>query len=204
MNAYRSLLVSSILLVAFSGCVTGSALNVPGGLSRKAAGPPGAAVAPTVAVLDFSRAGASSREIGRDFDHARPIVWNGDPGKSMADLVAGALAEKGVAVVRAAGDAAVPAGVPARVWGSVVEFRVDIKRIGTLKVEAEAVTTLKIQGAGPDVPPDWSASISTKYWNTDAFATPEGAREALEGAANAAADEAARRLLEAGVVAASK
>jgi hypothetical protein len=205
MRVHRSVLVLLILLAGFSGCVTGSALTVPGEISRRAAAPPpGAAAAPSVAVLDFTWTGAASRQIGRDFDHARPIVWNGNPGKAMADLVVGALAEKGVAAVRAAGDAAVSPGVPARVWGNVEEFRVDFKRIGTLKVEGEAVTTLKLQGAGPGVPPEWSVSISTKYTNTDAFTTPEGAREALEGAANAAAEEAARRLLEAGVVSATK
>src|SRR3989304_1548141 len=90
--------------------------------------------------------------MGRDFDQVRSIVWKGNPGKAMADLIAGALAEKGIAAVRVAGEAEIPSGVPARVWGSVEEFRVNFKRVGTLKVEAEAGTTLKIHGAGPAAP----------------------------------------------------
>jgi hypothetical protein len=194
-----------ILLGTLSGCVTGSVLNVPGGLSRKAPqAPPGAAAAPAVAVLDFSWAGAPSNEIGRDFDNVRPIVWKGDPGKSMADLIAGVLAEKGVAAVRAAGEGDIPAGVSTRVWGSVEEFQVTAKRIGTIKVEEEARATLKIQGAGPGSPPEWASTVSSAYGYTDLFATPEGVLEVLNGAANAAAEEAVRRLLEAGVVSATK
>lgn len=194
-----------ILWGTLSGCVTGSVLTVPGELSRKASqAPPGAAGAPAVAVSDFSWSGDPSYEIGRDFDHVRPIVWKGNPGKAMADLIAGALAEKGIAAVRVAGEAEIPSGVPARVWGSVEEFRVNFKRVGTLKVEAAAGTTLKIHGAGPAAPAGWTSTVSSTYGFTDLFTTPEGAQQALIGAANAAAEEAARRLLEAGVVSAPK
>ena len=150
---HRSWIFPLILWGTLSGCVTGSVLTVPGELSRKASqAPPGAAGAPAVAVSDFSWSGDPSYEIGRDFDHVRSIVWKGNPGKAMADLIAGALAEKGIAAVRVAGEAEIPSGVPARVWGSVEEFRVNFKRVGTLKVEAEAGTTLKIHGAGPAAP----------------------------------------------------
>jgi len=202
----RSWLVPLILWSTLSGCATGSVLTVPGELSLKTPQPPpNAAVPPAVAVLDFSWSGTSpSNEIGRDFDHARPIVWNGDPGKSMADLIAGLLLEKGIAAVRAPGELYIPANVPAKVWGSVGGFHVDVKRVGTIKVELEAAVSLKIQGTGPGFPAGWSNSISSTYGDTDLFSTPEGVYQALNRAANAAAEEAVRRLLEAGVVSAPK
>jgi len=202
---HRSWIFPLILWGTLSGCVTGSVLTVPGELSRKASqAPPGAAGAPAVAVLDFSWSGDPSYAIGRDFDHVRPIVWKGNPGKAMADLIAGALAEKGIAAVRVAGETEIPSGVPARVWGHVEEFRVNFKRVSTFKVEAEAGTTLKIHGAGPAAPAEWASTVSSTYGFTDLFVTPEGAQQVLIGAANAAAEEAARRLLEAGVVSAPK
>jgi hypothetical protein len=127
---HRPWILLLILWGIFSGCVTGNVLTIPRGLSREAApAPPGAGVAPAVAVLDFSWTAPPAGEIGRDFDHARSIVWTGDTGKQMADLVAGALAEKGIAAVRAAGEADVPGVVPARVWGHVEVFRVNVKRV---------------------------------------------------------------------------
>ncbi len=194
-----------ILWGVFSGCVTGNVLTIPRDLAREAAPvPTGAGVAPAVAVLDFSWTGATSGEIGRDFDHARTIVWTGNTGKQMADLIAGALMEKGIASVRVAGEADVPAGVPARVWGSVEEFRVNVKRVGTIKVEEEATTTLKIQGAGPAAVPGWASTVSSTYKDDYPYVTPYVVYDALNGAANDAADEAVRRLLEAGVVSVPK
>ena len=189
-----------ILWGALSGCVTGNVLTIPRGLAREATPVPPGAGAPVVAVLDFSWTGAPSGEIGRDYDHARTIVWTGDTGKQMADLIAGALAEKGIAAVRVAGEADVPAGVPARVWGSVEEFRVNVKRVGTVRVEEEAITTLKIQGAGPGAAPGWASTVSSAYKDDYTHVTPYVVYDALNGAANDAADEAVRRLLEAGVV----
>jgi len=193
-----------ILWGAFSGCVTGNVLTIPKGLSREASAAPPGAGAPTVAVLDFSWTGAPSGEIGRDFDHARTIVWTGDTGKQIADLIACALAEKGIAAVRVAGEADVPAGVPARVWGRVEEFRVNVKRVGTVRVEEEAITTLKIQGAGPGAAPGWASTVSSAYKDDYPYVTPYVVYDALNGAANDAADEAVRRLLEAGVVSVPK
>src|SRR3989304_3856446 len=113
--------------------------------------------------------------MGRDFDQVRSIVWKGDPGKAMADLIAGALAEKGIAAVRVAGEAELPSGVPARVWGSVEEFRVNFKRVGTLKVEAEAGTTLKIHGAGPAAPAGGGSTGSSTHRVPDLLPPPAGA-----------------------------
>lgn len=194
-----------ILWGTLSGCVTGSVLTIPRGLAREVpAAPPGAGAAPVVAVLDFSWTAPPAGEIGRDFDHARSIVWTGDTGKQMADLVAGALAEKGIAAVRAAGEADVPGVVPARVWGHVEVFRVNVKRVGTIKVEQEATTTLKIQAVGPGAPPGWASTVSTTFADSYSHVTPFVVYDALNGAANDAADEAVLRLLEAGVVSVPK
>jgi hypothetical protein len=202
---YRPWMLLLILWGAFSGCVTGNVLTIPRDLSREAPPvPPGAGVAPAVAVLDFSWTAPPAGEIGRDFDHARTIVWTGNTGKQMADLIAGALAEKGIAVVRAVGEADVPGDVPARVWGHVEVFRVNVKRVGTIKVEQEATTTLKIQAVGPGAPPGWASTVSTTYADSYSHVTPFVVYDALNGAANDAADEAVRRLLEAGVVSVPK
>jgi len=52
--------------------------------------------APQAVIVDFSYAAAPNGVVGRDFDRARPIAWNGEPGKAMADLVAGVLGERGL------------------------------------------------------------------------------------------------------------
>lgn len=194
-----------LLLGILSGCATGKVLTIPDGLARvdpqtspRPAGPP------AVAVLDFSWAGTPTKEIGRDYDHARPIVWDRDTGKMMADLIAAVLAEKGIPAVRAAGEADVPADVPARVWGSVEQFRVNARRAATIKVETVASTALKIQGTGPGVPSGWTGTVSSTLADTDPTVSPWGVYDVLNGAANAAAEEAVRRLLEAGVVSVPK
>lgn len=194
-----------ILWGALSGCVTGNVLTIPRDLSREAPpAPPREGVVPAVAVLDFSWTAPPSGEIGRDYDHARTIVWKGDTGKQIADLIAGALAEKGIPAVRAAGEADVPGDVPARVWGSVEEFSVNVRRVGTVKVEQAARTTLKIQAAGPGAPPGWASNVSTTFTDDYSHVAPFVVYDALNGAANDAANEVVRRLLEAGVVSVPK
>lgn len=198
-------LAALILWGTLYGCATGDVLTIPRDLSREASPPaPATAGSPAVAVLDFSWSGAPSGEIGRDFDLVRPIVWKGNPGKSIANLIAGALAEKGIAAVRVAGEADVPADVPARVWGSLEEFRVNVKRVGMIKVEEEAVATLKLQGVSPGVPEGWTGTVSSSYMDDYPYVTPFVVYDTLNAAANAAANEAVRRLLEAGVVSAPK
>src|SRR4030065_1601379 len=85
-----------------SGCAPGKVLTLPGDLARP--GQKGLARvtegSKAVAVLDFTFTGAPSYEIGRDFDHARPIVWKRDPGKAVPDLVADVLNESGGRAVR--------------------------------------------------------------------------------------------------------
>lgn len=198
-------LAALILWGTLYGCAPANVLTIPKDLSREAApAAPGPAEGAAVAVLDFSWSGPPSGEIGRDFDLVRPIVWTGNPGKSIADLIAGALAEKGIVAVRVAGEADAPPDVPAKVWGSLDEFRVNVKRVGMVKVEEEAVATLKVQGVSPGVPEGWSTKVSSSYMDDYPYVTPYVVYDTLNAAANAAADEAVRRLLEAGVVSAPR
>ncbi|HZW35951.1 MAG TPA: hypothetical protein VFF01_03355 [Candidatus Deferrimicrobiaceae bacterium] len=201
-SIHRSLpLAALILWGTLYGCAPANVLTIPRDLAREAA-PPAAASGEgaAVAVLDFSWSGPPSGEIGRDYDLVRPIVWKGNPGKSIADLIAAALTEKGIAAVRVAGEAEVPPDVPARVWGSLEEFRVNVKRVGMVKVEEESVATLKVQGVSPGVPEGWIGKVSSSYMDDYPYVTPYVVYDTLNAAANAAADEAVRRLLEAGVV----
>jgi hypothetical protein len=193
------------LVVGVSGCVTGKVLTLPGELGR----PPkqktvnGAGGWPSVAVLDFSFPGVSPHEIGRDFDHARTIVWKGEPGKAMADLVVDVLNEKGVRAVRVSDESAVPADVAAKVWGSVEKFRVDARKMGSLKMKVEmaASVSVTVYGSGGTAPTGWSSAVASDYVMTDPlFVTPDGIRDTVNGAANAVAEETVRRLLNAGVI----
>jgi hypothetical protein len=193
------------LVVGVSGCVTGKVLTLPGELERprqketvKEAGG-----WPAVAVLDFTFAGASPHEIGRDFDHARAIVWKGEPGKALADLIAEVLNEKGVHAVRVSDGSAVPADVGAKVWGSVEKFRVEARKTGSLKmkVESAASVSVTVHGSGGTAPMGWSSAVASDFVTTDPlFVTPDGIRDTVNGAANAVAEETVRRLLKAGVV----
>lgn len=208
MNPFRVVRVI-LALAAFaglSGCVTGNVLHMPGELARpeKKGADQGTAVTSVVAVHDFTFAGSPPHEIGRDFDHARPIVWKGDPGKAMADLVAGALNEKGVRAVRVPAGAQAPADAGARVWGSVDTFRVDAKKIGSWKttVEFAATVAVTVHGSGGNAPEGWNSAVSSSYWTQDALVvTPEEVRNTVNGAANAAAEETVGRLVQAGVIA---
>lgn len=191
-----------LLWMGVTGCVTGKVLHLPGGPVRPASQATARAEAgPAVAVLDFTWEASPSFEIGRDYDQVRPIVWKGNPGKAVADLIAAVLAEKGVPAVRATGEADVPSGIPAKVWGRVEEFHVNVKRVDTLKVEAAAVVAFRVFGTGGSAPPGWSSAVTSTYWYTDPlFITPEGTLQAVNGAANSAAEEGVRRLGETGVV----
>jgi hypothetical protein len=197
-----------LALAAFaggSGCVTSNVLTLPGDLSRPETRGTAqtTAAGPAVAVLDFTFEGAPSHEIGRDFDHARAIVWKGDPGKTMPDLISGVLNEKGFRAVRVPSEAAVPADAIARVWGSVNKFRVETRITGSLKmkVESAASVSLTVYGTGGSAPPNWNTTVISDYWTEDAFfVTPEGVRDAVNGAANAVAEETVRRLVAAGVI----
>ncbi|MGA8753699.1 hypothetical protein, partial [Candidatus Deferrimicrobium sp.] len=90
-RAIRTLLLFVGPCLALSACAAGSTLHVPGDLSRpaRAVAPKGGA--PQAVIADFSFAAAPDGVIGKDYDRVRSIVWKGEPGKAMADLVAGAL-----------------------------------------------------------------------------------------------------------------
>ena len=208
MNPFRVVRVILTLaaFVGLSGCVTGNVLHMPGELARPGKQGPGQvpAGAPVVAVLDFTFAGTAPHEIGRDYDHAREIVWKGDPGKTMADLIAGVLGEKGVRAVRVPAGGTAPADAGARVWGTVDTFRVEARKKGTLKttVEYAATVSVTVHGSGGTAPAGWNSAVSSSYWTQDALVvTPEEVRDTVNGAANAAAEETVRRLVAAGVIA---
>lgn len=207
MNTFRfvGVVLTLAAFVGVSGCVTGKVLTMPGELTRpetRATGK-GTAGLPAVAVLDFTFTGAPSDEIGRDFDHARAIVWKGDPGKAMPDLIAGVLNEKGLRAVRVSTEAAVPADAIAKVWGNVDKFRVETRKTGSLRMKVESVASVSVTvyGSGGRVPAGWSSVVASDYWATDPlFVTPEGVRDAVNGAANAVAEETVQRLVAAGVI----
>ena len=186
------------------GCATGKVLTLPEGPTRPAAIPAQKPEgAPAVAVLDFSWEGNPSSEIGRDFDNVRSIVWSGNPGKALADLLAAALLEKGIPTLRAAGESDIPAGVPSKVRGRVENFRVDVKRSRSVTVDIEAAVALNIQGTGPGAPPGWSTLVTSTFGSTEPlFFTANDVLKAINRAANIVAEEGVRRLVGAGVVAA--
>ncbi len=191
--------------IAVSGCVTGKVLYLPGDLARPAeAGAKGGTGGfPVVAVVDFDFAGDPPHEIGRDFDHARAIVWKGDPGKAIPDLVAGVLNEKGMRAIRVPAGGAIPGEAVARVWGRVDEFRVEARKTGSMrmKVKLSASVSVTVFGSGGNAPPGWNSSVSSDYMAEDPFfVTPDGIRETVNGAANAVAEEAVRKLVAAGVI----
>ena len=194
-----------VAIAACSGCVAGQVLTMPGELARPgkqaaAAALPGASA---VAVLDFTFPGAPPHEIGRDFDRARRIVWKGDPGKAIPDLIAAALNEKGVRAVRVPAGGAVPADAAATVWGDVDRFRVEARRTGTLRVKVElaAYVSVTVLGSGGSAPAGWRTTIASDFRAEEPLApTPEGIWEAVNGAANSVAEEAVRKLVAGGLV----
>jgi hypothetical protein len=200
-RAIRNILITVFPLFVMASCATGGRLYIPGDLSRPAGAQKATSGAPRAAVADFSYAAVEPEVVGRDFDQVRPIVWRGEPGKAMADLVFRVLAEKGIPAVRVASDADAPADVPFRIGGTVRRFEVNARRAGGVSVVSEATVSLSVTAAGGAVPPMWEATVTSSSSAKDVFVTPEGARDVLLTSANAAAEEAARRLLDAGVAA---
>lgn len=199
-RAFRTLLLFVCPCLILSACATGSTLHVPGDLTRPAGTVAPRAGAPQAVIADFSFAAAPDGVVGRDFDRARTIVWNGAPGKAMADLVAGVLRERGVATVRRGADAQGADALPVRVSGVVRRFEVNTRRTGNLTVVTEATVSVTVttEGAGVSRPSEETVTSSASL--SDLFVTPDDLREALLSTANTVAEEAARRLLEAKVV----
>ena len=193
-------------LVVLSACASGNKLVLPGEITRPpVAGPPPAGP-PAVAVADFSYTpeGREPGVIGRDHDQVRDVVWNGEPGRTMADLVAGAFADRGIPASR------VKAGAPASdnasilVSGTVRRFEVDIRRRKMFNVETEATVVMSLTASGRGLPAPLETSVTITQTSKDVYPLPEYYRMMLSLAANAAADEGVRRLKEGGVAGTSR
>ena len=199
-RAFRTLLLFVGPCLVLSACAAGSTMHVPGDLARPARAVAPAAGAPQAVIADFSYAAAPDGVVGRDFDRARPIAWKGEPGKAMADLVAGVLGERGVAAVRRGANAQDAETVPVRISGVVRRFEVNARRTGNLSVVTEATVSLTITAEGPGLSGPSEKTVTSSVSLSDLFVTPDDLREALMSTANAVAEEAARKLLEAKVV----
>jgi hypothetical protein len=201
-RAFRSILLFVGPCLILSACAAG-VMHVPGELARPARAAAPAAGATQAVVVDFSYTAASDGVVGRDFDRARPIAWKGAPGKAMADLVAEVLGERGVAAVRRGASAQDAGTVPVRISGVVRRFEVNARRTGNLSVVTEATVSMTITAEGPGLSGPSEQTVTSSMSLSDLFVTPDDLREALMSAANAVAEEAARKLLEAKVVAPS-
>lgn len=197
-TARRFLVLAGPLLV-LAACAVANRLTLTGELFP----PPAArtpADAPQAVVLDFAYGGGETAVIGRDFDNVRPIEWTGEPGKAMADRVASILAESGVTVVRASAESPPPDGAAIRISGNVQRFEVNVRRRSVVKIRNEASVSLSVTASGGTLSTPISFGSASSHSMEDVFVTPEGARDVLSSAADAAAGEAARRILEAGVI----
>lgn len=200
-SAFRTLLLLVGPCLVLSACAAGSTLYVPGALARPARAVAPSAGAPRAVVVDFSYATPPDNVIGRDFDRARSIVWKGEPGKAMADLVAGVLMERGVAAVRRGADSQGDEAVPMRISGVIRRFEVNTRRTGGLSVVTEATVSLTVKAEGPGLSGPSEQTVTSSASLSDLFVTPDDLREVLMSTANAVAEEAARKLMEAKVIA---
>lgn len=199
-RAFRTLLLFVGPCLVLSACAAGSTLYVPGNLARPMLAVAPAAGAPQAVIADFSYAAAPDGVVGRDFDRVRPIVWKGEPGKAMADLVAGVLGERGVAAVRRGAGAQGAEAVPVRISGVVRRFEVNSRRAGALNMVTEATVSLTVTAEGPGLSARSEQTVTSSASLSDVFVTPDGLHEVLMSTANAVAEEVARKLLEAKVV----
>lgn len=199
-RAFRTLLLFVCPCLILSACAAGSTLHVPGDLTRPARPVAPKGGAPQAVIEDFSFVAAPYNVIGRDFDRARTIAWNGEPGKAMADLVAAVLGERGVATVRQGADAQGAETAPVRISGVLRRFEVNTRRTGNFTVTTEANVSLTITVQGPGLSGPLEKTVTSGASLPDLFVTPDDIREALLSTANTVAEEAARTLLEAKVV----
>ena len=199
-RAFRTLLLFVCPCLILSACATGSSLHVPGDLARPAPAVAPRAGAPQAVIVDFSFAASPDGIVGRDFDRARPIVWNGEPGKMMADKVAAVLGERGVATIRLGADAHAPMAVPVRISGVLRRFDVNSRRTGNFTVVTEAVVSLTFTVEGSGLSGPMEKTVTSTASLSDLFPTPDDLREALMSTTNTVAEETARILLEAKVV----
>lgn len=198
-GAFRTFLLLAGPLLILSACAAGSRLTVPGELTRPARSVKTAAGVPLAAVLDFSYAAAPDGVLGRDYDRIRTIVWKGQPGKTMADLIAGALGENGVAAVRGGVDGAGADGVPVRISGVVRRFEVNARSTGGVSRTTEATVSVTFTAEGPGLSGPSEHTVTSSSSLEVLIVTPNDLRDVLMSAANNVAEEAARKLLEAKV-----
>lgn len=198
-------------LIVLSACGSGGRLVVPGEITRPPlAGPPPAgplpAGTPVVAVTDFSYAPAAGEPgvIGRDHDQVRDIAWKGEPGRTMADLVAGAFSDRGVPAARVKVGDPVPGSGSLLVSGTVRRFEVNIRRRKTFRVETEATVAMSLTASGGGLPAPMETTVTITQTSEDVYPLPEYYRMMLSLAANAAADEGVRRLQEGGAAGTSR
>jgi hypothetical protein len=152
-----------------------------------------------MAVVDFSyKAPGEPHVIGRDYDQVRQVVWENEPGKVLADLIAGALSEQGVKVTRLKAGAPVPDNVSTVVNGSVQRFDANIRRRNVVSVYIEATVGMSMSLSGRGVAVPWETTVTSSAVLQDIFPLPDDVRKALSSAANSAADEGIRRLVERG------
>jgi len=199
-RAFRTLLLLVGPCLILSACATGSTLHVPGELTRPAGDVVPTARAPQAVIADFSFTAVGEGVVGRDYDRARTILWSGEPGKAMADLVAAVLGERGVATVRQRADGKVAETAPVRVSGVLRRFEVNSRRIANFTVSTEANVTLTVTVEGTGISGQLEKTIASSASLSDLFVTPGDIREALLSTANTVAEEAARTLIEAKVV----
>jgi hypothetical protein len=190
-------------LLFLAACAPGNRLTVPGDLTRPEGSGTRAEGYPRVAVADFSYSPPTDSPdvIGRDYDQVRQIVWKGDPGKAMADLVAAVLSERGIPAIRVKPDTPPSGNVPFLLSGAVRRFEVNARRGGVISVLTEATVSLAVSVSGPGVSSPWETTVTSGTTVQDVFPVPEDLRKALLSAANTAAEEAVRRLREGGVTA---
>jgi hypothetical protein len=149
-------------------------------------------------VVDFSfMPPEEPKVIGRDSDRVRQIVWEGNPGRLLADLVGDALLEQGVASFRLKEEVPAPESSSV-VKGIVRRFEANMRRLSIINAQVEATVeiTVFVSGQGEQAP--WETTITSNAFRREVIPLPEDVRKALSAAANSAADEAARRIRERG------
>jgi len=199
-RAFRTLLLFVGPCLILSACAAGSTMHVPGDLTRPAGAVAPKGGPPQAMIADFAFAADPYGVIGRDFDRARKIAWNGEPGKAMADLVAAALGERGVATVRQGVDPKGFVTAPVRISGVLRRFEVNARRTGNLTVTTEATVSLTVTVEGPGLSGTLEKTVASTGSSSDVFVTPDDVRDVLLSTANSVAGETARTLIEAKVV----
>jgi hypothetical protein len=199
-RSFRMLLLFVCPCLILSACAGGSTLYVPGDLTRPVRAVAPKAGAPQAMIADFSFAAVGEGVVGRDYDRARTIIWTGEPGKAMPDLVAAVLAERGVVTIREGADPRGAVPVSTRITGVLRRFEVNTRRTGNFTVTTEATVSMTIMVEGQGLAGPLEKTVTSTASLTHFLPTPDDVREALMSTANTVAEEAARTLLEAKVV----